>query len=148
MDRPIPKKWLEPFRLSAEMGALDYEASFTRHLPRRTALNRLREARWIDRQGETRATVYRLTEAGRTKLDEDQTSQPSGTDPRANGHLSRETEDVRRKLRSPASERPVVGYQRSFLDSYRPNETHYLPEPVRRKLLEIGSQTVDRVGPD
>ncbi|MEI7909278.1 MAG: hypothetical protein WCK77_06550 [Verrucomicrobiota bacterium] len=59
MNRPIPKKWLEPFRISAELGALEYEAAFTP----RTALNRLnrlREVGWVDRHGETRATIYHL----------------------------------------------------------------------------------------
>lgn len=144
MNRPIPKKWLEPFRLNAELGALDYETAFTPRLPRRTALNRLtrlRDAGWIDRHGETRATVYHLTDAGRAKLEADPTSQPSGTESQAGAHLSTAAEDLRKKLRRPAAERPAVGYQRSFLESYIPNQTHYLPEPVRRKLFEIGSQT-------
>jgi len=34
-----------------------------------------------------------------------------------------------------------LDYQRPFLESYLPNETHYLSEPARRKLFEIGSQT-------
>jgi hypothetical protein len=29
MSRPIPKKWLEPFRFREELGALDYEVAFT-----------------------------------------------------------------------------------------------------------------------
>lgn len=144
MHRPIPKKWLEPFRISAELGALDYEVAFTPRLPRRTALNRLnrlRDAGWIDRHGETRATVYQLTAAGRASLDADPASQPSGSDSQTAAALSTAAEELRKKLRRPASERPAVGYQRSFLDSYQPNETHYLPETVRRKLFEIGNQT-------
>lgn len=144
MNRPIPKKWLEPFRFSSELGALDYEAAFTPRLPRRTALNwlnRLRDAGWIDRHGETRATIYHLTDAGRAKLEADQASQSSGSELQASARLSPAAEAVRKKLRRPASERPAVGYQRSFLESYQPNETHYLPEPVRRKLFEIGNQT-------
>jgi Fic family protein len=144
MNRPIPKKWLEPFRFSAELGALDYEAAFTPRLPRRTALNRLnrlRDVGWIDRHGETRATIYHLTAAGRAKLDADPASQTTGSDSQAAARLSTAAEELRKKLRRPASERPAVGYQRSFLDSYQPNGTHYLPETVRRKLFEIGSQT-------
>jgi hypothetical protein len=38
MKRPIPKRWLEPFRISAELGALNYEVAFTPRLPRPTAL--------------------------------------------------------------------------------------------------------------
>lgn len=45
------------------------------------------------------------------------------------------------KLRRPITERPPVGYQRSFLESYQPNQTFYLPESARRKLFETGSQT-------
>ena len=61
-------------------------------LPRRTALNRLnrlRDAGWIDRHGETRATIYHLTEQGRTKLEADQTSQPSSTGSQGSARLSR-----------------------------------------------------------
>jgi Fic family protein len=144
MNRPIPKKWLEPFRFGTELGALDYEAAFTPRLPRRTALNRLnrlREAGWVDRHGETRATVYLLTDAGRAKLEADQAPQPTGTESPPGTCLSKTAEELRKKLRRPASERPAVGYQRTFLDSYQPNETHYLPETVRKKLYEIGSQT-------
>ena len=146
MNRPIPKKWLEPFRISAELGALDYEVAFTPRLPRRTALNRLnrlRNAGWIDRHGETRATVYHLTAAGRAKLEADPVSrtQPSGSDSQPAARLSTAAEELRKLLRRPASERPAVGYQRSFLDSYQPNETHYLPKTVRRMLFDIGSQT-------
>ena len=144
MDRPIPKKWLEPFRLSEELGALDYEVAHAPRLPRRTALNRLnrlREAGLVDRRGETRATIYHLTEQGRTKLEADQTPLPPSTGSQRSAPLSRAAEELRKKLRRPASERPAIGYQRSFLNSYQPNETHYLPEPVRRKLFEIGSQT-------
>jgi hypothetical protein len=31
-----------------------------------------------------------------------------------------------------------VGYNRSFLDTYRPNETFYLPEQTRQRLLDMG----------
>ncbi len=144
MTRPMIEKWLEPFRFSAELTAVDYEAAFTPRLPRRTAvnrLNRLRDAGWIDRHGESRATIYHLTDAGRAKLEADQTSPPSGTESHAAAPLSTTAGELRKKLRRPASERPAVGYQRSFLDSYQPNDTHYLPEPVRRKLFEIGSQS-------
>ena len=31
-----------------------------------------------------------------------------------------------------------MGYNRAFLDAYRPNETHYLPAPTRQRLFELG----------
>ncbi|MDO4683044.1 MAG: hypothetical protein Q4B17_09705 [Lautropia sp.] len=36
------------------------------------------------------------------------------------------------------SQRTPVGYQRDFLDSYQPNQTFYLPEPLRRQLHQTG----------
>jgi len=144
MKRPIPMKWLEPFRLVPELCAVDYEAAFSPPLPRRTALNRLnrlRDEQLIDRFGETRATVYHLTAAGHAKLNPSQPPQPSGKEEQDGAHLSAAAESLRKKLRRPAYERPAVGYQRSFLESYSPNQTHYLQESNRRRLFEIGSQT-------
>lgn len=34
--------------------------------------------------------------------------------------------------------RKPVGYQRDFLESYQPNRTWYLPEPLRRQLRKMG----------
>jgi len=71
MNRPLKKEWLEPFRVQAELDALDYEAFFELRLPRRTALNRLsrlREAGLVERHGQARSTVYRLTDAGGARL--------------------------------------------------------------------------------
>jgi fido (protein-threonine AMPylation protein)/DNA-binding transcriptional ArsR family regulator len=144
MNRPIPSAWLEPFRHCPEQGAADYEVSFTPALPRRTALNRLnrlRDAGLIDRSGETRSTIYRLTSAGRAKLEAHPSARPLGTEPQTPARLSLLAGDLRAELRRPVSERPPVGYQRKFLESYLPNQTHYLPESARRKLMEIGSQT-------
>ncbi len=31
-----------------------------------------------------------------------------------------------------------MGYPRDFLDAYQPNETWYLPEPLRRQLWKMG----------
>lgn len=39
MDRPIPKKWLEPSRFSAEIGASDYETVLLRACPGGLSLN-------------------------------------------------------------------------------------------------------------
>lgn len=52
--------------------------------------------------------------------------------------LSPEGEEIRQAVRQPIQNRQPVGYNRVFLDSYRPNETFYLPEDVRRHLDEIG----------
>lgn len=52
--------------------------------------------------------------------------------------LSKEGADVKRHVRQPLQKRTPVGYQRAFLDSYRPNESFYLPESVRADLLAHG----------
>jgi len=52
--------------------------------------------------------------------------------------LSPEGETLRAAIRLPVQDRQPVGYRREFLDAYRPNETFYLPEETRQRLLEIG----------
>lgn len=52
--------------------------------------------------------------------------------------LSADGANVRALLRRPRHERRPVGYDRAFLDGYRPNETFYLSDAVRQRLLEIG----------
>ena len=46
--------------------------------------------------------------------------------------------EVQEFVRRPLSDRPPVGYQRAFLDSYTPNKTAYLPEVIRKHLYELG----------
>jgi Fic family protein len=46
--------------------------------------------------------------------------------------------DILAYITRPLQARHPVGYQREFLDDYQPNQTWYLPEPVRRQLHQIG----------
>ncbi len=52
--------------------------------------------------------------------------------------LTNEGAQVRDLIRKPIAERPPVGYERSFLEAYQPNETFYLPTPMRDRLHELG----------
>ena len=52
--------------------------------------------------------------------------------------LSPEGTSVKRLVRAPIQDRRPVGYERTFLERYRPNETFYLPPEARRRLLELG----------
>ena len=52
--------------------------------------------------------------------------------------LSPEGTSVRRLVRAPIQNRRPVGYERTFLDRYRPNETFYLAPDTRRRLCELG----------
>ena len=51
--------------------------------------------------------------------------------------------ELRNHVRQPREARAPVGYDREFLDSYRPNETFYLSEEHRAHLREIGSAQAD-----
>ena len=55
--------------------------------------------------------------------------------------ISQESKSIRDAIRQPIQKRKPVGYNRSFLDAYRPNETFYLPPDVRARLLELGKST-------
>ncbi|MCB1685451.1 MAG: Fic family protein [Pseudomonadales bacterium] len=52
--------------------------------------------------------------------------------------ISPEAAAIRQAVRLPIQQRRPVGYQRAFLDDYRPNETYYLSTATRRRLLELG----------
>jgi len=52
--------------------------------------------------------------------------------------VSAEAKALREAVRAPIQERHPVGYQRDFLDRYRPNVTWYLPPQTRQRLLEMG----------
>lgn len=52
--------------------------------------------------------------------------------------VSPEGEDIRRYVRQPRQARAPVSYQHSFLEQYTPNDTAYLPEPLRAQLNSLG----------
>lgn len=52
--------------------------------------------------------------------------------------LSGEAQAIEKLVTQPLHMRTPVGYRRAFLDDYRPNETYYLPQPLREELLACG----------
>ena len=52
--------------------------------------------------------------------------------------LSEAGAEIREHVQQPVEARKPVGYDRSFLDSYQPNETFYLSQEERERLWEIG----------
>lgn len=52
--------------------------------------------------------------------------------------LSPAAKEVEALVRQPLVLRQPVGYNRAFLDSYRPNETYYLDQSLREELLSQG----------
>lgn len=144
MKSPANLTWLEPFRQHEILSARGYEEAFVPQLPRRTALNRLnrlRQAGYVEQQGETRATIYLLTIMGRRSLAGLRPDMVLTRYEEEEAPVSIVAEDPRVILRRPVRERRPVGYNRAFLDAYVPNRTHYLPEATRRELRKTGSQT-------
>ncbi len=115
-------------------------------LPRRTLQRRLtllvNQDRLV-RLGRGPATRYMLpssnieiqTETGKLAL--------QGHPPTIESYvpISEESESIRDAVRQPIQKRKPVGYNRSFLDAYRPNETFYLPPDIRARLLKQGTST-------
>ena len=52
--------------------------------------------------------------------------------------ISSAAEVIKRAVREPVQRRRPVGYERTFLDGYRPNGTFYLPAETRHRLFESG----------
>lgn len=53
--------------------------------------------------------------------------------------LSADSLDILHYIDQPPQARKPVGYQLDFLDAYRPNETWYLSESLRRQLHKLGA---------
>jgi hypothetical protein len=121
-------------------GIEDIEARLASPITRRTLqrwLLALIARQRLQKHGRARATRYLLPLivdiAVRQPSVEPATGQGDTLIP-----LSREGADVERHVRQPLQKRSPVGYARTFLDTYRPNESFYLPEPVRADLLAHG----------
>ncbi|WP_258124282.1 Fic family protein [Mesorhizobium onobrychidis] len=56
--------------------------------------------------------------------------------------LSRSGADIQEYVRRPPEARKPVGYDRAFLDSYRPNESFYLSPTERKHLQEVGTPKI------
>jgi hypothetical protein len=52
--------------------------------------------------------------------------------------ISSEGKAIRQAVREPIQNRIPIGYNRSFLDEYRPNDSFYLSGVTRQHLFEIG----------
>jgi DNA-binding transcriptional ArsR family regulator len=75
---------------------------------------------------EQKETVARQVAAGEEKPEE------------AVVPLSAESVKIREYLRQPSGARKAVGYNRQFLDGYRPNTSFYLSPKERAHLAEVG----------
>ena len=121
----------------------DIERALPNELAPRTLQFRLRNlvnAGRLITEGEGRAVKYRLPRQDAPQKparveaaqDEEATVVP----------ISAEGNEVRRYVSRPVAARTPVGYNRGFLDEYRPNERFYLSEKERASLETIGTRHV------
>jgi fido (protein-threonine AMPylation protein) len=61
--------------------------------------------------------------------------------------VSAEAEPIRLLVSAPIQQRKPVGYDRSFLDEYRPNESFYLSAETRRHLAAVGAVPSEQLPP-
>jgi len=57
--------------------------------------------------------------------------------------LSKEAAEIQAYVRRPLEARKPVGYNRAFLDSYRPGESFYLSRTQRTHLREVGMRRIE-----
>lgn len=102
--------------------------------PLRTLQYRLRqlvEKGLVQQEGKRRSSRYKIA-------DTDQgVGEPNETDAIL---LSEAGHKAKAYISRPLNARDPVGYDRAFLDSYRPNETRYLDPTLTDALLKVGQQ--------
>ncbi|KAB2912905.1 MAG: Fic family protein [Hyphomicrobiaceae bacterium] len=148
MAKPIPEDELQAIedavRQHPDGASLEQiELALKRAMPRRTLQHRLKHLVSKDRlamSGERRWARYRnkmpgeeRVIAGQARIDD----QASLFVP-----LSKQGAAIQAYVRQPEAARRPVGYDRKFLDTYRPNKTAYLSSRERDHLRGIGTPPV------
>ncbi|PGH59213.1 hypothetical protein CRT60_00850 [Azospirillum palustre] len=114
-------------------------------LPKRTLQHRLKQLAGdgrIIKEGDRRWTKYRLPpKDGNQSIEStskslDQIQRESGGE--FSIPISSDASIIRRRLRAPIAARTPVGYNRGFLEQYRPNDTDYLTHTEQEHLRKIG----------
>jgi hypothetical protein len=98
-------------------------------------LNELIAQGLVRKQGKARATRYLRHDAA---FAQEALQAADSASAEVSIPLSDAAREIEAHVRQPVQQRTPVGYNRGFLDSYRPNVSSYLPEPVRRELLAQG----------
>ena len=109
--------------------------------PRRTLQYRLKslvEAHRLVMEGSGRAVRYRIPQRIRLAARASFAPMAATAPVEVRPPLSTTGEEIRAYVRQPIGAREPVGYDRSFLDSYQPNDSFYLSRADRERLLEIG----------
>ena len=101
-------------------------------VPPRTLQSHLRylvDQRRVMTVGEGRATKYRLAKEAPQSVNESVELWP----------LSKSEKEVQGIVSQPLIKRKIVGYNKDFLNSYRPNKTAYLTDAERAHLRKLGT---------
>ena len=148
MARPIPEEDLAAIekvvhRHPDGIAARGIADALPADLPLRTLqhrLQRLVEGGRLIKQGERRWTKYRLPPTG---PEEDAAAAPEiEQEGRDIVPLSENGAVTRDYLRQPYEARKPTGYNRDFLDSYRPNVSAYLTDEARAHLAKVGKPQI------
>ncbi|MBI3045141.1 MAG: Fic family protein [Betaproteobacteria bacterium] len=111
-------------------------------------LNALVDQGRLRRRGEARALVYVLppktsrATTGEARAEVTLPALQATGEAESYVPLSGAGREVRDYVRQPVQQRKPVGYNREFVQSYRPNETFYLPPEIREHLGRIGRPPV------
>ena len=139
---PEPELAIIEALVSAHPGGIamrDIRAALGREIPCRTLQYRLKhlvDAGRLIREGDRRWARYRLPATGGRQAKVFAVSEPRPADDMP---LSAEAATLRTQLRKPLAARKPVGYNRAFLDDYRPNVSAYLSAKERAYLRETGT---------
>ncbi len=140
MARPIPESELDEIEqvVRARPGVTSAELRdvLGEKVPKRTLQHRLKrlvEAGRVVRDGDGRWAHYRAPDVAAPAAHPEVAAETAV-------NLSREGEQIRADVRRSLAARTPVGYNRKFLDSYRPGQTFYLPERARVHLAEVGAR--------
>ena len=121
------------------IAASDIRRSLGEAVPLRTLqyrLSRLVDGGRLSMDGRGRWATYRLPDTGSPSSSD--AARPSIDDRGDDIVVSAGAASVRDHVRQPIGRRRPVGYDRAFLDGYRPNASFYLPEDVRAHLMSVG----------
>jgi len=115
-------------------------------LPRRTLQRRLAQLvdqRRLTRQGRGPGTRYQRPTKDTNIHAATDTLTVSGKPADAEIYIpiTDDAVSIKNAVRGPIQTRQPVGYNRAFLDKYRPNESYYLSTALRKHLAEIGCPT-------
>jgi len=94
-------------------------------------LRKLIEQEKISREGKNKGTLYFPVAAIEDSA--------VGSD----FHPSEQASSLLVRIRKPMGARKPVGYDSAILSAYKPNETFYLDETLRRELRSLGSQDIE-----